>query len=535
MSDAKALLSLLGCLLVAGCQNFGVGGTGEIVVPQQRVQTIESLDLSACATTQPASEPATQPAPQELAITLEQVRQMALANNLDLKVEMLNPAISQASLDEEQARFEALFTAGVDYSVTDTPTASRLSGSQNKNLSITPGIEFPLRTGGTVRLGLPLNRSETDNEFSTLNPAYSSDLSASITQPLLRGGGVQTNAHGIRIAFYNHQINLARTKLEVIRVLAAAERVYWRLYAARQELEVRKKEHDLAVAQLHRARRLVRLGAAAEVEIIRAESGVADTLEAIIVAENAVRDRQRELKRLINQPGLEMDTPTVLIPATPPSAQAYRLDPVKLVDAAMRQRMEMLELELRIAQETSNVAFARNGALPVVTLDYAYSVNGLGPAWDDSFNMISDANFQDHHLGLRMEVPIGNQAARSRLRRALANRMQALASKQQRAATIQQEVYNAIDQLQANWQRIMACRKRVMLAARVLEAEVRQFEQQLRTSTDVLDAQTRLANAQSAEIAAVTEYQIAKVDLAFATGMLLGASRVSWQAIPIPQ
>jgi outer membrane protein len=57
----------------------------------------------------------------------------------------------------------------------------------------------------------------------------------------------------------------------------------------------------------------------------------------------------------------------------------------------------------------------------------------------------------------------------------------------------------------------------------------------LRTSTDVLDAQTRLANAQSAEIAAITDYQIAQIDIAFATGTLLGRAGVAWQATSIGQ
>jgi outer membrane protein TolC len=297
---------------------------------------------------------------------------------------------------------------------------------------------------------------------------------------------------------------------------------------------VRRKEYDLADAQLARARRQVAAGAAAEVEIIRAESGVADTLETIITAENALRDRERELKRIINQPGLEMGSPVLLTPATLPRPVPYKLDPGELIKVALDERMEMLEQELRIAQDTVDVSVARNGTLPLVTLDYTYNVNGLGPSWDESFNMVADKDFEDHRVGVRMEVPIGNGAARARLRRALASRLQSLNTRDQRRLTIQQEVYNAIDQLDANWQRILAAQKRVILAARVLDAEVRQFEQQLRTSTDVLDAQTNLANAQSAEIAAVTEYQIAQVDLAFATGMLLGASGVSWQATPAP-
>ena len=51
----------------------------------------------------------------------------------------------------------------------------------------------------------------------------------------------------------------------------------------------------------------------------------------------------------------------------------------------------------------------------------------------------------------------------------------------------------------------------------------------------MLDAQTKLADAKSSEIAALTEYQIAQVDIAFATGNVLGATRVSWQETAAPK
>ena len=44
-----------------------------------------------------------------------------------------------------------------------------------------------------------------------------------------------------------------------------------------------------------------------------------------------------------------------------------------------------------------------------------------------------------------------------------------------------------------------------------------------------------LANAQSSEVQAVAEYQIAQVDIAQATGTVLGASRVTWQPPAAPK
>jgi len=530
-----ALSAWLTCLILAGCDgSFGTGGTGELVVPRETLQRIDNTEMSAIAATRPDTRPTTQPAAQ-IQLTIEEVRQAAIANNLDLKVELLNPTIAQQAITEAQAAFESVFNTNVNYAKIDAPTSSKLNSTQDSSLTTNTGVQVPLRTGGTLDFNVPVNRFETNNQFSTLNPAYTSDFTAAISQPLFKGAGTDANAHAIRIAFYTSQRTEARTKLEVTRVLAEADRLYWRLYASRRALEVRKKEHDLAVSQLERAQRRVRAQLAAEVEVVRAESGVADSLEGVIRAELAVRDRQRELKRVLNRPDLAMNTPSIIVPATEPNAVYYQVDPNRLVDLALKQRMEMLATELQIALETANVKYAKNQMLPLVVLQYQYNINGLGPTLGNSFTMLRDNDFDDHQLGLSLQVPIGNEAARSRLRRSLASRLQAIATKEQQAATIEQEVLGAADQLESSWQRIMAAKTRVAAATRTLQAEIQQFNQGMRTSNDVLDAQTRLANAALSEIQATAEYQIAQVDIAFATGTVLGKAKIVWQATKGPR
>ena len=64
----------------------------------------------------------------------------------------------------------------------------------------------------------------------------------------------------------------------------------------------------------------------AELELV--EGGgreVADRLEAIIVAQNAVLLQQRELKRIINMPELPVDTQTLVVPTTPPDPVDTRI------------------------------------------------------------------------------------------------------------------------------------------------------------------------------------------------------------------
>ena len=117
------------------------------------------------------------------------------------------------------------------------------------------------------------------------------------------------------------------------------------------------------------------------------------------------------------------------------------------------------------------------------------------------------------------------------MHQAILTRLQRLATVDAREQAITQEVLDALDQLETTWQSIVASQRTVELSARVLRAEQNQFDAGTRTSTDVLDAATRLAEAQIAEIRALVSYQVAQVDLAFATGTLLGASRVRWEPV----
>lgn len=538
-----ALLLLL-TLPLASCRNFGEGGTGETLFSQQRLRDIERKNLSDVAlpdspATRPIEELPTTlpvaPAAATLTLTLDDCRTDALENNLDLAVSRFDPTLANQRLAEERSRFEAAFTTDLRYANFDQATASSLTSAQSEQFSAVPGVRVPLQYGGNVFLESPFDRNSNDNQFSTLNPAYGANPSVRFEQPLLRGFGVASNAQPIRVAFYSSQRAQARTKLEVIRVLANVDRIYWRLYAAQKQLDVVRAEFDVASALLQRNRRRLAAKLDPEVEVLRAESALADRLEAVQVAENTVRQRERDLKRIMNRPNLDLDSPTRLLLSTDPTMLFQKLDRDALSRAAVANRMELLETELQLLSDSATVQAARNGLLPIATMSYTYRVNGLGENFDEAFTQVGENRFSDNIVGVRLEVPIGNEAARARLRQALASRMQTLATKAQRTLQIRQELADSLDALDLSRQNIVAAQRRVILARRVLAAEARLLDAGQRTSTEVLDAQSRLASARSAEVLAVTNHQISQVDIAFASGTLLGAGNVYWQPVTPPE
>jgi len=530
--------------LLQGCQNELFGGFEEPWrVPPQKLREIAAFDpigesgakpetLDEAARRILTEGPRRLEFPSRLEVSIADVRTKALARNLDLKVVQIDPAIARAIVSEEEAKFEATFFA--NYTRNDNNLLTDLEeGLGIASDSGDAGVNFPLATGGTFSASGLFLRQDPNSPFVDQD-AWQSGVSLSISQPLLRNAGIETNTASIRIARLGNQVAEARAKLEAIRVLANADRAYWSLYAAWKELEVRQEEYKLSMAQLERARNRVAAGDAAEIEVTRAESGVGQTVEAIIVADNQLRLRIRDLKRIMNDPEVPIDSPTALVPSTEPNPLGLTLSGDTLAARAVEDRMEMLELELQLAIDATNIDLRRNQSLPLFVVDYDYQILGRNTSFGASVGDIGDDD--QYVLRARAEIPLGNEAAKSRITQAVLARLQRLATRDQRAMAIRQEVLNALDNLENAWRRILAARLEVLLAARTYDGEQRQFDVGVRTSTDVQDALSRLTDAQSREVAALASWQIALVDLSFATGTLLGGSKIQWaDELPPPQ
>lgn len=521
----------------AGCKS-GIFDNDDVRwrVPDEQLKRIDALDPAAKSSQPPVAledaakksldEIAAPVAPKdEVSLSIADVRAAVLRNNLELRTALVDPSIAQENVSAEQAKFESTFFAG--YRRDDNSLFADLAtGQPASSDAFDAGFNIPLATGGEITLSTSADQGASGTSFGAPGEDWLSAVSFSMSQPLLRGAGVKTNTHSIRVAEWQGQIADARTKLEAIRILSNSDKAYWNLYSAYRELGVRRAQYEVAMKQLERARRRVAQGEGPEIEVVRAESGVGRTLEQIIVADSTLRIRQRGLKRLMNREDVPVSSVTPLKPATDPNPLGLTLDGNALAEQAIANRMEMLELELQLAIDASEVDFRKNAALPLFVLDYGYNAQGTGTDMHRAYGEIGDAD--SFNVGVRAEIPLGNEVAQSRVNAAVLARVQRLATREARKQAIRTEVYDALDALAQSWQRILAARLETVLAARTLAAEERQFDVGLRTSTDVLDASASLADAQSREVLALAAYQIALVDLSFATGTSLGAAKIEW-------
>ncbi len=482
--------------------------------------------------------------------TLADLRVKALKNNLNIQVAKVDPEIAASDVRREEAKFDQLLYIYAKYKESDYPKQSsdyvefkstnptldkqqvKLDqlDQEIKGFDVEAGIKVPLRTGGTVTLSTPLNNKDTSRKGGQFDSEqYQSALRFSFSQPLLRNAGRDVNEASIRIAGFEQQAATLNTRLQSIRIIAMVDKAYWKLYESWGQLDVRRQQYEYAQQNLQMVKTRVKEGLTARVEINRAEIGVADRLEALIIAETNLKLANRQLQFLLNDISDNPSLDNIFLPSTSPSLVRYDIDRQKLMQDALEGRIELLSQELKLAADLAKIDYLENQTLPLFTVDYQYgALSNTFDSFGNSYNNVLNGDFNDWSIGFKFELPISNEANKARLAKAIQQRTQRLTTKTLQALTIKKEIYDAVDQVEQNWQRILAARQQVLIAGINYEAELKQFNEGLRTMTEVLETLTRLGEAQIKEIKAIGDYQVSLVDTAYATGTLLGYSKLDF-------
>lgn len=271
---------------------------------------------------------------------------------------------------------------------------------------------------------------------------------------------------------------------------------------------------------------MVEAGIVPKIEILRSEVGMSQRVNSIIIAETTRRLIERELRRVLNEPQIHSDAARAVFPTTAPALFPISVDPELLVESAYKQRMDLMSAQIQLAVDVLDQEVARNQMLPDVALSFDYSLSSRGTTLGKAYDALDGRGPNFWQAGVSVSMPLGNRVARARSRQAALRYSATLNNFEQRRQFIQQEVENAVDRLAQSWQLIDASVQEMGMSRRIYDGEVKQFEGGVRTSTEVLAAAQFLANAQIRNLQAISDYEIAKVELAYATGTHLGYSDV---------
>jgi len=488
-------------------------------------------------------------------LTLTDAIVSSLHKNHDLTIERESLRIAEASLRKTDGSYDP--TLKFESKVRDRidPVNSILSGApagevapKLTTLSGSSSLSRLCRGGGTASISAAVARDWTDNFFTLLAPAYTTALTLEFRQPILQNRKIDATRKAIRVARTERDRSVSSLKRMVTETVAAVEKSYWTLVAARRDTDVRRDSVVLAQEQWTDTKARVDAGVLGPTELSQPAAEVEKRKGELYASEEQVRRAEHQLKLLILDNPTDPEWNTEYVPAQQPSPILVAIDPSSAIRKAIEVRPELVEAQAQVSKQKVEVEAARDHIRPQLDLVASYSRRGFAgqnnpnvivfpgmPTEDHpelvgglgrSIGTLGADYFPDASVGAVCSVPLGNRAAKEDFEVARSGSRQAWVRFVQTQQKIAVEVRNAIVALRTAWQRIEAARAGRTAAEVQLQAERDRFIAGVTTNFMVLTRQNDLVQARITETAALTDYEKARVEYCRSVGTLLADRQI---------
>ena len=213
-------------------------------------------------------------------LTLREAIAMALQNNKDIEVARDNVKIAEFDLLTAHGAYDPKTSAQSYFEKIKTPATSVLNGAsklETDDLTATARLEgLTSKYGGSYHVDFSSIRLNTNSAFNVLNPSYPTALTFTYAQPLARGLRFDLPRRQIEVARKNLSLTDAQFRQRAIEVITNVQRSYWDLVFALRNLQIQRDSLTDARAQLEHNRRMVAEGSLAPIDVVAAETQVAN-------------------------------------------------------------------------------------------------------------------------------------------------------------------------------------------------------------------------------------------------------------------
>lgn len=496
-------------------------------------------------------------------LTLRETIELALENNRDIEVARKSSTIAEWDLRGTGGIFQPRLSGQSYYERATTPNVSIFSNNQKtiqSSFIANAALQGYIPRFGTLLAGSFNNsRVTSDNPISILSPQYNSSLGFSLTQPLFRGRKFDAGRRTIEIAKRNIELTDTQFRQRSIEVVAAVEKAYWDLAYSLRNLQVQRDGVRDAISQLEHNRRLVDVGQLAPIDIVAAETQVANFEQAVYDALNVVNVTENALKSLISPNRNNAIWRQALTPVESVEKEIPKTTLTEAIDLAIANRPE---LEINKVQKDINLLdqrLYRDQKKPQIDFTAGYTSAGIGGSQNPSFSpsfptpcttaptspacaqqqenlaLLTGSPFRGIfanrypvlRFGINFNVPLfGDKTASAALGRSKVEAERLETQREQIEQGIQVEVRNALQAVRTAEGRLRAASIARENTAKQYESEQRKLDEGQSDIYRVLERQTALAVVRSNELRARTELNKAIAELERATGNTLKANDI---------
>ncbi len=472
-------------------------------------------------------------------LSLDEAIRIALANAEVIRVVAGNtvassgetiygPAIQNTAIDQSRATFDPVLQSnntffrdnqpqGVIVN-TGPPAEVQIQGRAQNGFQSSTGVAQQLANGATVATNVNVAQDRFYYSGLALNPQTGTNVTMSVTQPLLNGAGVAVNYAPILIARIDTERSFFQMKDSVQQMVLSVILTYWNLSYAQLDCWARRQQVQQGEEALERAQARLDAGLGHEGDVAQARVSLEGFRATLVSSEANLLNQEAVLRNLL---GLPPPDERRIVTSTGPITTRLQNDWDWILQLAGQYRPDIIELKLVLEADQQSLLQAKNQALPTLNAGALYRWNGLEGTTPDATHL-SASGFPEWEAGINFSVPLGLRLGRATVRQ------QELTLMQDRA-NLQQAMHSASHVLAGSYRNLTQYYQQFDAYRRMREAAQLNLQQQMADYLSgrntlyltVLQAVTDWGTAVTSEYQALISYNTELARLEQHTGTIL--------------
>ncbi|HXB70288.1 MAG TPA: TolC family protein [Candidatus Acidoferrales bacterium] len=466
----------------------------------------------------------------KLELSLKNFLALVMSNNTDIQIQMLTLETPKNAILRAFGAWDPLARATFTDTKSTLPSTSALDGAATL-VSLTQPAQFSvnqtLPTGTNYTVGFGATKSTTNSGFSSFNPALSTTVSISFTQPLIKNRSMFINRLPLMAAKSRYRMSEYSLTNQLLTMVNAAENAYWDVIAARENLKVAENGRDVAAEFLKLSEKQLELGALSPLDIYNPQQQLATAELSVSQAKFALTQKEDALRKQIS---LDLDQNLRAVPivlSETVDVAAPPLDTELEVSKALATRPDLKAATQSLDIDDLGIQSAKNGLLPNLSLTGSYQSQGRGGVFYQRSNQfgstgtgtntstivttipggLSDAlsqmfgfGYPVYSFGLNLNLPIKSRSAAADMADALAAKKRDALTERTTIQGIRLDILNAVSNVQGSVEQLKLAKLALDFAVKNLEAENKKYELGTEINQNVILAQNVKVQAESSVV-----------------------------------
>lgn len=461
-----------------------------------------------------------------LKMTLPEAVLLAVRDNLGLRNAYLGRVKDKYALWVSEGKFvpKGALSAGLHRSQSRSVGAD---DSRTDSATFNPTLTWKAPTGADFTFTWN-SSGQLSNLASSLDRERSSNsLGVSVTQPLLRGGGLAINRISVELARNADASALQSLRSTLMSTISQVIRAYRDLMLARGRLTIEQQAVERARSLIQTNQELIAAGRMPRQSLVQAEADLAQREVSLASSENNLDQARLNLIGLLN-----LDTAAQIDPIEPIEIPDVTLDAQQLFEFALAMRPDYQQSRLMLENRRMDQSLADNDSEWTLNLRADQGLTSNHNRWIDP---LPDHPYsQDWTVGVDLVIPLFDRDRRRRRADAEINLRQGENDQEALRQRISREVTDQVRSIQIKRRQVDLAKRSLEYAEQQLAIEREKLNLGRSTNFEVVSFQNQLVSQQNAEIDAIAAYLNALTMLDETLGSTLQTWQISIERLPIP-